>query len=73
MVLELTGFEVGGVPPFGHNHTIRTLVSARVLAFSEVYTGGGAHNRVLKVAPSEILRVTEAQTFGHSDDAQGPS
>lgn len=70
-VLEVTGFDVGGVPPFGHKQQLRTVIDERVLTLPEVYAGGGAHNKVLKVATSEILRVTSAQPVNLSDGTRG--
>jgi len=60
-VLELTGFSIGGVPPFGHKTPLRTLVEDRVLNQPEVYAGGGAVDAVLRIAPAEIVRVTSAE------------
>lgn len=60
-VLELTGFQVGGVPPFGHRTRLRTLVEDRVLIQPEVYGGGGAVDALLRIAPAEIVRVASAE------------
>jgi len=60
-VLELTGFGVGGVPPFGHRVPLRTLIDPRVLGQSEVYAGGGEAEVVLRTTPAEIVRVTNAE------------
>ncbi len=60
-VLEVTGFPVGTVPPFGHKTPLRTLIDAGVLTQPEVYAGGGAIDALLRLVPSEILRVTNAE------------
>ncbi|GGX72466.1 aminoacyl-tRNA deacylase [Saccharospirillum salsuginis] len=69
-VLEITGFEVGGVPPFGHKQRIRTIIDERVLALPEVYGGSGSHDSLLKVAPAEIVRVAEAQPVDFSEPSE---
>lgn len=61
-VLTVTGFAVGTVPPFGHPTRLRTLIEARVLEQPEVYGGGGAIDALLRIAPSEIVRATQAET-----------
>lgn len=60
-VREVTGFDVGGVPPFGHKSSIRTLIDNRVLSLSWVYAGGGVSNKVLKLSIADILRATGAE------------
>jgi Cys-tRNA(Pro) deacylase len=60
-VLEFTGFSVGSVPPFGHKTQLRTLIDSRVLIQAEVYAGGGEVEAVLRIAPAEIVRVTNAE------------
>lgn len=61
-VLEITGFPVGTVPPFGHKTRLRTLIDGGVLAQPEVYAGGGAIDALLRIAPPEIVRATGAET-----------
>ena len=39
-VLELTGFIVGSMPPFGHKHRLRTLIDPAVTRQETVYGGG---------------------------------
>ncbi len=58
-VRELTGFSVGGVPPFGQRTQLRTLMDRRVLAQAEVYAGGGEADVILPPTPAEIVRVTD--------------
>jgi prolyl-tRNA editing enzyme YbaK/EbsC (Cys-tRNA(Pro) deacylase) len=61
-VLAITGYPVGAVPPFGHPHPLRTLIDRRVLEQAEVYAGGGEIDTLLRIAPSEIVRATGAET-----------
>lgn len=60
-VLALTGYAVGGVPPFGHRSRLPVLLDRSVLAFAAVYGGGGDDRTLLKITPAELLRVTGAQ------------
>lgn len=59
-VMEITGYPVGAVPPFGQRQRLLTLIDRRVMAQSEVYAGGGAIDTLLKVTPNEIVRATGA-------------
>ncbi len=61
MVLEISGYEVGAMPPFGHRQPLHTLIDKRVLDVSEAYAGGGAENALVRLAPLDIQRVTGAK------------
>jgi len=60
-VLRITGYPVGGVPPFGHLHPSPTLLDQAVLAWEFVYGGGGDEWTLLRIAPKELARVTAAK------------
>jgi prolyl-tRNA editing enzyme YbaK/EbsC (Cys-tRNA(Pro) deacylase) len=63
MVLEISGYEVGAMPPFGHRQPLTTLIDTRVLDSSESYAGGGAENALVRLNPLEILKVTGARVL----------
>jgi prolyl-tRNA editing enzyme YbaK/EbsC (Cys-tRNA(Pro) deacylase) len=60
-VLEITGYWVGGVPPFGHLTRVQTLMDRAVLAWDVVYGGGGDDRTLLRITPEELARVTGAE------------
>lgn len=61
-VLSLTGYPVGGMPPFGHRYPLHTLIDRRVLEVGEfVYAGGGDDYSLLQINPVIIQSVTQAQ------------
>lgn len=60
-VLQITGYPVGGMPPFGHKTPLPTLIDRRVLEQEAVYAGGGDEHSLLRIAPPAILEVTQAQ------------
>jgi prolyl-tRNA editing enzyme YbaK/EbsC (Cys-tRNA(Pro) deacylase) len=70
-VLDLTGYPVGTVPPFGHKQALPTIVEARVLEQEMVYAGGGAINALMRLATAELLRVSQADVVSlpHPADA----
>ncbi len=59
--LDLTGYIVGSMPPFGHRVQLRTLVDPGVTRHAEIFGGGGEINAMLRLAPEELLRVTGAE------------
>ncbi len=60
-VLRLTGYPVGGVPPFGHTAALPVLLDRAVLAWETIYGGGGDDHTLLRIAPGELARVTGAE------------
>jgi prolyl-tRNA editing enzyme YbaK/EbsC (Cys-tRNA(Pro) deacylase) len=75
-VLQICGYEVGAMPPFGHLVALPTLLDQRVLEHPYVYAGGGAENALLRLNPQDILRVARAKvTDLHPDTptSSGPS
>jgi prolyl-tRNA editing enzyme YbaK/EbsC (Cys-tRNA(Pro) deacylase) len=60
VVLEVSGYEVGAMPPFGHRQALNTLVDRRLLDLRVAYAGGGAENALVCLEPQEIVRVTGA-------------
>ncbi len=62
-VVEISGYEVGAMPPFGHRNPLRTLIDQRVLELTAAYAGGGAENALVRLNPEEIQRVTSARVL----------
>ncbi len=60
-VLAIAGYVVGSMPPFGHKTPLRTLMDACTFEQSTFYAGGGDIDAMLRVAPGEIERVTQAE------------
>ncbi len=60
-VLAVTGYAVGGVPPFGHLRPLPTYADRTVLAQDVLYAGGGDDRTMLKITRDELLRVTQAR------------
>ena len=71
LALEITGFVVGSMPPFGHLTRLRTLVDSTVSAQAEIFGGGGDINAMMRLTPAELLRVTGAETVSLAEDVPG--
>lgn len=60
-VLEMTGFVVGSMPPFGHKNRLRTVVDPAVIRQETVYGGGGDINAMMQITPNVLLEATRAE------------
>lgn len=61
VVLALTGYPAGGVPPFGFDQRIPTYIDRNVFDQTVVYGGGGDDRTLLRITTAELLRVTAGQ------------
>ncbi|MCD6372893.1 MAG: hypothetical protein J7L37_05035 [Thermococcus sp.] len=64
-VKELTGYEVGGVPPVGV--PLRTIVDPKVLENEYVIGGGGAIDRLIRIRPEKIIEYQRAEVIDVSE------
>lgn len=65
--LEITGFVVGSMPPFGHRRRLRTLVDPAITGLDVIYGGGGDINAMLRLTPAELLRVITGDVVSVSE------
>ena len=66
-VQSITGYEIGAVPPFGHPQQLDTLLDQGVLQQAVVFGGGGETNALMRVAVSELQRVTGGRVVDIAD------
>lgn len=57
-VEEVTGFSIGGIPPFGYPRTINVLMDSRILSKKNVYCGTGKPVESLRVSVENIVRLS---------------
>ena len=62
-VKSFTGYEVGALPPVGHQNLARTFIDPKVMTFDRVYGGGGEINAILEIDPKDIKRLTKAEVL----------
>jgi Cys-tRNA(Pro) deacylase len=65
--LEITGYVVGSMPPFGHRRKLPTFIDPAVTEFDTIFGGGGDINAMLRLTPGELLRVTEGEVMRVSE------
>ncbi len=59
-VRTLTGYAIGGIPPFGHATPIATVMDEDLLAHATVWAAAGTPHAVFPVAPDDLARATKA-------------
>jgi prolyl-tRNA editing enzyme YbaK/EbsC (Cys-tRNA(Pro) deacylase) len=62
-VFELTGFEVGGVPPLGHRRPLRTLVDRSLSRFEIVWAAAGSAHAVFPVHYARLVDITHGDVL----------
>ncbi|MFQ5881613.1 MAG: aminoacyl-tRNA deacylase [Candidatus Methylomirabilales bacterium] len=60
-VEAITGYPVGGTPPFAHRECLPVLIDREVLAMEEVYAGGGSADVMLRIRAADLLQATQAR------------
>lgn len=59
-VRSVTGYAIGGVPPFGHENELRVWIDPHLLTFDEVWAAAGTPRHVFPIAPNRLQELTGA-------------
>ena len=57
---ELTGYVIGGIPPFGHVSSVRTVMDPDLTRFQVVWAAAGTPTAVFPVAPGTLRILANA-------------
>jgi prolyl-tRNA editing enzyme YbaK/EbsC (Cys-tRNA(Pro) deacylase) len=57
-VREVTGFPIGGVPPFGHATPLRVFIDPDLLGYDVVWAAAGTWDDVFAIAPEDLVRAS---------------
>jgi prolyl-tRNA editing enzyme YbaK/EbsC (Cys-tRNA(Pro) deacylase) len=57
---ELTGFTIGGIPPFGHSRPVRTIMDPDLTQFQVVWAAAGTGTAVFPVPPGTLRILANA-------------
>jgi prolyl-tRNA editing enzyme YbaK/EbsC (Cys-tRNA(Pro) deacylase) len=57
---ELTGFSVGGIPPFGFGHGVRVVMDKDLCPFRVVWAAAGTDSAVFPVPPGTLRALSNA-------------
>lgn len=55
LVRRVTGFAIGGVPPYGHATRLDTLVDSDLLVYDEIWAAAGTPRSVFPLTPDELV------------------
>lgn len=56
-VKDITGYSIGGVPPFGHKNRLETILVEGFNEEEPLYAAGGKPNIVFKISLNELKRI----------------
>lgn len=59
-VRELTGFAIGGIPPFGHATDMATYIDQDLMAFDVVWAAAGTPFANFPIAPEDLVQALKA-------------
>ena len=62
-VREVTGFAIGGIPPFGHARVLSTWIDKDLLQYTTVWAAAGSPEAVFEVDPRRLLDVIGAKVI----------
>ncbi len=63
-VRAITGYAIGGIPPFGHATALATYMDADLLAYDVVWAAAGTPRAVFATAPDRLRAATQATVVG---------
>lgn len=58
---KATGYPTGGIPPVGHRRRLPVYIDTRVEKLDEVWCGGGARTRLVRLKVADIRRLADAR------------
>ena len=60
-VVENTGYEVGGVPPFGHLKETIKIIDEDLFKYDLIWGAGGTADTVFPITPEELKEISKAE------------
>ena len=57
-VRAVTGYPIGGVPPFGHATPLRVFIDPDLLRYDEVWAAAGTWHDVFAISPADLVRAS---------------
>jgi prolyl-tRNA editing enzyme YbaK/EbsC (Cys-tRNA(Pro) deacylase) len=69
---DLTGFPVGGIPPFGHGHPTRVVMDPDLCPFQVVWAAAGTDGAIFPVSPAALRILANAVVAPFSRECEMP-
>ena len=70
---RLTGFSIGGIPPFGHREPMRTVMDPDLGRFELVWAAAGTPNAVFAVPPATLRSLANATVAPIASQPSAPT
>ena len=67
---EVTGFVIGGIPPFGHRKPLRVVMDPDLGRFTTVWAAAGTPNTVFNVPPATLRILANATAAPFADESE---
>ncbi|MFN3744784.1 MAG: YbaK/EbsC family protein [Hyphomicrobiaceae bacterium] len=68
-VREVTGFAIGGIPPFGHAQPLPTWIDKDLLQYEAVWAAAGSPEAVFEVDPRRLAAAIGARLISVAGDS----
>ena len=59
----LTGYAIGGIPPFGHDTPLATYMDRDLLQYDVIWAAAGTPKAVFAVAPAQLREAAGAMVI----------
>ena len=70
-VKEVTGYSIGGVPPFGHKQKLKTFILPGFQKGKSAYAAAGDKSVTFEISYVELVRLSGAKLLSHACPACG--
>jgi prolyl-tRNA editing enzyme YbaK/EbsC (Cys-tRNA(Pro) deacylase) len=57
---DLTGYSIGGIPPFGHGHDVRIVMDQDLCRYQSVWAAAGTDSAFFQIAPRTLRMLSNA-------------
>jgi len=64
----VTGFSIGGIPPFGHAQRISVVMDPGLDGYEQVWAAAGSANAVFAIAPATLQMLSDALVAPCTED-----
>jgi prolyl-tRNA editing enzyme YbaK/EbsC (Cys-tRNA(Pro) deacylase) len=62
-VRDITGFAIGGIPPFGHANALAVYIDPDLLDYEEVWAAAGTPHAVFQIDPKKLAAALDAKVL----------
>jgi prolyl-tRNA editing enzyme YbaK/EbsC (Cys-tRNA(Pro) deacylase) len=67
---DLTGYAIGGIPPFGHRSPVRVLMDPALDRYELVWAAAGTGTAVFPIAPAALRSLSDATVAPITEEPQ---